>query len=116
MQAFRQMVQSKHIVRMFKVFTDLSKCIRKIILVTICLQFLSLLCDEENLTTWMKESWKKIYDESFVNNTLLAPILGFLPELMKFVNNMERIIANDEKRFSDDECDGRSGKQNHTGN
>ena len=38
-------------------------------------QFLKFFTDEKNLRTWVKDEWNKLYDTSFVQRSLLSPIL-----------------------------------------
>ena len=42
------------------------------------LQFLNFALCEKHLITWMKDEWGKYYDRSFVQTTLLSPILRYI--------------------------------------
>ena len=48
-------------------------------------QFLNFALCEKHLITWMKDEWGKYYDRSFVQTTLLSPILRYMID-SHFVN------------------------------
>nr|XP_032806120.1 cilia- and flagella-associated protein 99 isoform X1 [Petromyzon marinus] len=45
-------------------------------------KFLTFLFDEVNLSTWMKDEWSQLYDITFVQNNLLAPLLKSREEVL----------------------------------
>lgn len=57
-------------------------------------KFLNFFFDEKNLRTWMKDEWTKCYETSFVQTTLLSPLLRRLPELTELVEHLKDKINN----------------------
>ncbi|XP_078717974.1 cilia- and flagella-associated protein 99 [Lampetra fluviatilis] len=45
-------------------------------------KFLTFLFDEVNLSTWIKDEWSQLYDITFVQNNLLAPLLKNREEVL----------------------------------
>jgi hypothetical protein len=50
--------------------------------------FLNFIFNPPNLDKWLKDEWCKIYDESFVNDVLVARILANLPEVSKIIDRL----------------------------
>ncbi|CAL1547850.1 unnamed protein product [Lymnaea stagnalis] len=57
-------------------------------------KFLNFFFDEKNLVTWMKDGWNSVYEPSYVQTSLLSPILRWLPELTDLVKLMKNRIEN----------------------
>ncbi|ELU14229.1 hypothetical protein CAPTEDRAFT_191698 [Capitella teleta] len=57
-------------------------------------KFLNFFFNDKSIRTWMKDSWVKIYDTSFVQTTLLSSLLGWLPELEDLLQQMQKEITN----------------------
>ncbi|ESO95041.1 hypothetical protein LOTGIDRAFT_188889, partial [Lottia gigantea] len=74
---FRRFIYSQDINRVFK--------------------FLNFFLDERNLLTWIKDSWCKLYEHSFVQTILLSPLLRWHPELTDILTQMRDRIENKVK-------------------
>ncbi|KAL5022107.1 hypothetical protein ScPMuIL_001262 [Solemya velum] len=71
---FRSFVKSQDINKMYK--------------------FLNFFLDDRNLLSWITAQWEKNYEHSFVQTTLLSPILKWLPELKDMLLQMKCKIDN----------------------
>lgn len=60
-------------------------------------KFLSFFADDKNLKTWIKDEWLKQYENSFVQTTLLSPLLRWLPELQELIHQLKEKINNKVK-------------------
>lgn len=57
-------------------------------------KFLKFFCDEENVSTWMKDEWQKHYEHVFVQKQLVSPFRRWLPELSEMVHQLRNTIEN----------------------
>ncbi|KAK3590166.1 hypothetical protein CHS0354_041220 [Potamilus streckersoni] len=74
MTHFRQFVSSQDTNRMYR--------------------FFSFFLDETNLLTWIKCQWEKLYEQSFVEDNLIGPIMRWMPELQEMTQQMKTKIEN----------------------
>ncbi|XP_052773532.1 cilia- and flagella-associated protein 99-like isoform X2 [Mya arenaria] len=74
MANLRQFVRSQDINKMFK--------------------FLQFFFNEKSVTSWMKDTWQKYYEHTFVQTKLVSPLRRWLPELEEMVGQMREKIDN----------------------
>ncbi|KAL3864337.1 hypothetical protein ACJMK2_006028, partial [Sinanodonta woodiana] len=60
-------------------------------------RFFSFFLDEANLLTWIKSEWEKLYEQSFVEDNLIGPIMRWMPELQEMIQQMKTKIENKVK-------------------
>ncbi|CAH3015002.1 unnamed protein product [Porites evermanni] len=60
-------------------------------------RFFSFFFNEENIKTWMKNEWCKHYEHSYVQTTLVSPLLRWMPELLDLVAELGDKLANKQK-------------------
>ncbi|KAK7110652.1 cilia- and flagella-associated protein 99-like [Littorina saxatilis] len=58
-------------------------------------KFLNFFLDEKSLVTWVKDGWGTIYDNSFVQNKLLNPLLRWLEDLQEIPKHLKKKIDNE---------------------
>ncbi|CAH3117094.1 unnamed protein product [Porites lobata] len=60
-------------------------------------RFFSFFFNEENIKTWMKNEWCKHYEHSYVQTTLVSPLLRWMPEFLDLVAELGDKLANKQK-------------------
>ncbi len=61
--------------------------------------FCNFLINRENLLTWIKDEWRKIYEDEYVNEVLLGPLLDNFDSLHSIVDFLKELqIADAEPR------------------
>ncbi|XP_035827876.1 cilia- and flagella-associated protein 99 [Aplysia californica] len=57
-------------------------------------KFLNFFFDEKSLLTWMKDGWNKVYESTFIQKSILSPLLRWLPELEDLVKQLKDKMDN----------------------
>ncbi|XP_033109719.1 cilia- and flagella-associated protein 99-like [Anneissia japonica] len=60
-------------------------------------RFLAFFLNEDNLLSWIKDEWCKIYEHTYVQVNLMSPILRWLPELKELISQLQDKINNKVK-------------------
>lgn len=70
----------------------------KVMDATAAYKFLNFFLDKKNLITWVKDGWCSIYDASFVQSTLVEPLLRRLEDLQEITRHLKMKIDNQIQR------------------
>ncbi|XP_006814633.1 cilia- and flagella-associated protein 99-like, partial [Saccoglossus kowalevskii] len=57
-------------------------------------KFLAYFLHEDNLMSWIKDEWCRIYEGTYVQTELLSPLLNWLPQLNDLIQHLAEKIAN----------------------
>lgn len=55
-------------------------------------KFLTFALESQAITSWMADAWYQIYEEKFVDQHILKPLLRFLPELHRYVSDLQEKV------------------------